>query len=255
MPIYEPSLWLSNDDREILAILAQIVITQTDDECSNLDPSHVTLSPSEASRLLLLLEEFLGSKLFVEGAYFVENLANGEGWSDDRVREIYLSWRKRRGQSRMMSGRRWNEFTIRSGFSASQNAVMFTSVQRNPLRPMTLAHFVAMEKKLVSAAELNPRVRDLIIRFVEMQLKQVEDLQNRKIKIKQGAIRRFVSSFRTDIALIQKGRETIPISRQRAIALSTIIADMSALFVTRDWTAAGVISTVASMAPDAFEAR
>ena len=154
MPIYEPSLWLSKDDREILAILAQLVIAQTDDECSNLDPSHVTLSPSEAARLLLLLEEFLGSKLFVEGAYFVENLANGEGWHDDRLREIYLSWRKKRGQSRMMSGRRWMEFTLRSGFSSSQDAMMFKSVLQNPLRPMALSHFVAMEKRLVSAAGL-----------------------------------------------------------------------------------------------------
>jgi hypothetical protein len=42
-------------------------------------------------------------------------------------------------------------------------------------------------------------------------------------------------------------------SRQRVVAIMTIVMDTSALFSTRDWSVAGVLSSLAAIAPDALD--
>lgn len=253
MAIYEPTLILTKADREVLFLLGQLALSTFDGNCpTNLDAEDVPLSPSEAERLLQLLQEFESSKRFVEGSYFTEEIANGGGWTNDRLKEIYLSWRSRSGRTRVASTYTWNEFVVRAGFNTSSDSWMWPRSISSPVRPMTLKHFVSMERKLIDTIGLDPRVKALIATFVEAGLAQLDDLREGKTKIRSGAIRTFVQSFVQDLADRQTGREALPMKRKRVIALSTILIDTSALFVTRDWTAAGVLSTIASVAPDAF---
>lgn len=243
---------LSNTDREVLVLLSQLALS-THVEHTNVGSDEVPLSPFEADRLLVLLEEFIVSRRFVEGSYFSEGIANGQGYSSDRLKEIYLSWRTRTGRTRVASTYTWSEFVLRAGFNSSANAWMWPRSGLSPVRPMSLTHFVAMEQKLANAVGLHPRVRDLIVEFVESGLAQLQDLREGKATIKEGFVRRFVRSFIDALSDAKVGREKFPMTRRKVIAVSTIFMDTAALFVTRDWTATGVLSTVAAVVPDALD--
>jgi hypothetical protein len=251
--IYEPRLLLSDVDREILALLAQLALTAGGQDRSNIPSDAVALSQSEAEHLLQLLEQFASSRLFLEGAYFSEGLARGEGWQNDRLKEIYFSWRVRRGRTRVASTQGWREFTLRAGFNTSENAWMWPrDPRREPLRPMPLEYFVAMERKLISASGIHPRVGALIIEFIENALPYLRAIRERNATVEEGAIKRGVDRFVLDLRDHVRGREKTSMTRRRIVALSTIVMDVSALFATRDWTATGVLSGLAAIAPDAL---
>jgi hypothetical protein len=254
MGIYDPNLLLSKSDREILKLLGQLVLA-ADQNCSrsNLKSGDVPLSPSEAENLLGLLEQFLNSKLFVEGAYFSEGIANGNAWSDNRLKDIYLAWRSRLGRSRVASSFTWHEFVLRAGFNNNKDAWMWPSqIRRAPLRPMPLEHFLRMEARLLKAADVHPRVADLVIRFVMQSIPMLEEMRATKYPIVLGSVRGNVSSMISDLAQRVHGNEKEPMTRHRLIALCTIVMDTSALFSTRDWTTTGVLSTMAASLPDAL---
>lgn len=253
MAIYPPSLLLTDDDREVLALLAQLVLTSEEGGGRNLLRGEIALSPHEAHRLLVLLEQFVSSKLFLEGSYFTEQLANGEGLTNVRLKEIYLSWRSRRGRTRVASTYTWHEFTVRSGLVTSKDAWIWPQrLNRSPVRPMLLSHFVAMERKLTNAAGLHPRVANLVMEFVESALPYVDKIREMQASVEPGTINSFVKEFINDLHDHTRGQEKLPMSRKRVIGLSTIIMDTAALFATRDWTTAGVLSSLAAVAPDAL---
>lgn len=253
MAIYQPELVLSVADREALVLLSQLALASEAEAGHNLDRNAVALSPSEANRLLELLEQFATSKLFVEGSYFVEGMGNRESEKDERLKAIYLSWRSRRGFTNVMSGSRWREFVLRAGFHHSDSAWIWPhSLQRSPIRPMALEHFLEMERRLVSTANLHPRVQKLISSFVGEMIPMLQLMRDRKLTVPRGSLKRTVGNFLEDLSDHIRGREKAPMTRRRIIALSTILMDTSALFATRDWTAAGVLSGLAAVAPDAI---
>lgn len=253
MGIYKPQLALTKSDCEVLILLGQLVLATEGQKTDNLPINAVILSPADALRLLQLLEEFVSSKLFVEGSYFTEGIANNSDADDDRLREIYLSWRSRRGHSRISSGYVWAEFLHRVGFNGGRDGWYVNGQARNsPVRPMPLELFVSMERKLLQVSGLNPRVSELIMEMVQSAMPAVQSLRANENKIQKGSIRRFVKDTIEDISEHIGGREKELMSRRKIIALSTVILDTSALFTTRDWTATGVISGIAAVVPDAL---
>jgi hypothetical protein len=61
-----------------------------------------------------------------------------------------------------------------------------------------------------------------------------------------------MKSFVSDLKNMTLGREREPMARRRVVAITTILMDTAALFATRDWTATGTISMIASVVPDAI---
>lgn len=252
MAIYEPEIFLSSTDRELLQLLGQLVLAQhpTND---NISGEQVTLSPSEGKRLLVLLEQFVESKLFQEGSYFAEGMANGEAWHDDAIREIYLSWRKRRGRTRVMAGRHWNEFVLRAGFRFSESARMYVDGPlRTPVRPMPLDHFLKMEARLLKAASVHPRVAQLVLDLVRASRPSLEKFRQGEKKIERGTIVSRVKSVFGKIRDAQRGLERRPLSKFELVSVATIITDTTTLFTTRDWTATGVISNLAAVMSQSY---
>jgi hypothetical protein len=254
MAIYEPQLALTGEDREALYLLGQLVLSSEEGGTnSNYSKDSVPLSPSDAHRLLELLEKFRDSRLFQEGAYFAETLASDNGWTNDRLREIYLSWRRRRGKTRVHSSSSWNEFILRSGFAANEDAWMWPrQINRTPVTPMTLEHFLKMEGRLAETSNLHPRVAKLLLDFVSSNLGTVETIRRREYKVRDGSLSQYVKNFVSDLKNMTLGREREPMARRRVIAVTTILMDTAALFATRDWTATGTISMIASVVPDAI---
>lgn len=252
MAIYRPDLLLTKSDREVLVLLGQLALSADNLERGNQTCDAIALSPSEARRLLELLEQFAKSKIFLEGSYFAEGLAAGDALTDDRLRGIYISWRSRRGRTNVLSGQRWREFVLRAGFDFSEDAWMWPhSLQRSPIKPMRLEHFLKMEAKLASAAGLHPRVQQLLVAFVQQMLPQLKLVRDREMSVSKGVLTSAINGFIHDLKNHAEGNEKEPMTRRRVIAISTIVMDVGALFATRDWTAAGVLSGIAAVLPDA----
>ena len=251
MAIYDPNIVLTDADREAIALLAQLILAASgEDSSSNLAPETAPLSISQAMRLLDLLEQLVTSKKFVEGAYFAEGVANGEGWEDDRLREIYLSWRKRFGFTRVASTYSWTDFVVRSGFSTGPNAWMWPAMGRARTVVMTYDHFTKMERRLAKAAGLHPRVVRLIEALIEDGRAQIEGIRERRISVSPGTIRSFADKFLSDLKRAMHGKERRSMSRRKLVAMTTLVMDSGALFITRDWTATATISMIGSTFPD-----
>ena len=253
MAIYKPELLLSRNDREALVLLGQLALASQDELGGNNVGDVVALSPVEAVRLLQLLEDFVSSRLFLEGSYFAEEIGNGDADSNERLKGIYLSWRSRRGFTTVLAGQRWRELVFRAGFNSSEDAWIWPhALQRSPLRPMKLDHFLGMERKLAAVSGLHPRVQKLLLTFVESRLPNIKALRDRKAKILPGEVRSCVERFISDLSDHSIGRERAPMKQSRVVAIATIVMDTAALFSTRDWTIAGVISSLAAVAPEAM---
>ena len=250
MGIYDPSLILSDADREALRLLGELALAAEQDGGANLHHDSAPLSASQAERLLNLLEQFIESKRFIEGSYFAEGVANGHGWEDRRLKEIYLSWRKRLGLTRVASTYTWNEFVVRAGFFTGTEAWMYPRPARSPTRPMPLHHFMAMEDRLSKAADLHPRVAKLIEDFIGSRLPQIEAIRTHEVEVATGSLRAFATSFVEELQRTLNGNERECMTRRKLIAMSTLLMDTGALFITRDWTATATISMIGSTLPD-----
>jgi hypothetical protein len=253
MAIYEPHLFLSPNDKETLILLGEIALSAYG-ERSNICSDSIALSPREAEQLLKLLEDFASSKRFLEGAYLAEGLANDQAWSDPRLKRIYSSQRAKHGQSQIMSGQHWRELVVRAGIGTAGNTDMgYANFRRGPVRPMSQAHFLKMEAKLAASAGLNPRVQRILIEFAELAMPGLEKLRDQKISLNYGSVRQLIGSFQADLTDHVNGTERTTLKRQRVAAVAMVVMDTAALFTTRDWTATGVLSTLAATVAAAIE--
>jgi hypothetical protein len=248
MAVYTPDVRLTLAEKELLSLLASLILEAAAEGGSNSTRS-APLSDREAARLLELLEGFVHSKKFQEGGYFVENLTAGGGRDLKNLREIYLSWRSRHGRSRAVSTVQWENFLARLGIgdeSRPQNPVWYQA----SATPMTFDHFMKMERKLATSAELHPRVRVLILSYVLSRRKAVEAARSGKRPLESRQVRNVPESLLSDMKRdLSDPIGSRPIPVQRLSAVLTIVMDFSALFTTRDWDVAGTLSAVAGAFP------
>jgi hypothetical protein len=118
---------------------------------------------------------------------------------------------------------------------------------------MPISHFLDMERRLAEASGLHPRVRSLVMKFVGAQAATVERIRNGEVKLKSGAVRdqlvHLVQTLRTSASL---NTGVPPVSTSKIAGVITIVMDFGALFTTRDWGVAGVLSGIAAAAPSAI---
>lgn len=150
MAIYNPEVFLTREDRELLRLLAELLLSCEGSGPTNVARDQVPLSRQESKKLLGLLEQFITSKKFVEGSYFVEKLFSENSLYDGSLRDIYLGWRRRHGKSRAVATIQWESFLGRLG--------IWTPRRGNPqawyrasASPMSIEHFLRMERRLASA--------------------------------------------------------------------------------------------------------
>jgi hypothetical protein len=249
--IYDPALFLTRNDKELLRLLGELVLAQEGVEWRTNHPSdHIPLSDAEADTLLCLLEEFVATKRFRESAYFVEKLFSDE-YNPNQLRDIYLKWRKKYGKSRAVATIQWQNFLARLGaitpFEGANRIWYRASATR-----MAPEHFLRMEQRLIVAAGLSPRVETLIVDYLKSRIESVERVRSRQLRLHEGQ----VSEKPTEIIeALKKGQEGHlgyqPIRASKIAAVMTIVMDLSALYTTRDWSVTGFLSTVAGALPTA----
>jgi hypothetical protein len=249
--IYEPSLNLSKKERDAISVL-NVLLTRSasGDTSANSSEELIEISPSEALAVADFLNDLRNSRKFMEGAYFTEALAHGRGLTDKRAKEIYLSWRSRLGKSRVASTFVWNEFVVRSGFGFSDSAHMYVRALRSPVRPMMPEHFLAMEIRLGRAYQLSRPAIRVISEFYEKRLRLIEDVRKGVLPFENNSIERTATDLEETFEGVARCSPKKRLTKSRLAACTGLIMDIGAIFITRDWTAAGVASVVGTTFPD-----
>jgi hypothetical protein len=247
--IYPPDIFLTAADRELLTLLADLVLSWDSASNSNISRTEIPLSNVEASRLLELLEQFVSSKKFVEGSYLIERILGGGSLYDKDLRDIYLSWRRRAGRSRAVATIQWENLLGRIG--------IWTSARGNPnvwyrasARPMSLDHFMRMESKLANAADLHPRVRVLILNLVKARLSFIEEVRFGRKKLNPRSISGPPKDLLSTLKHDKIGPP--PMKTTKLAGIMTIVMDFTVLYTTRDWSVAAFLSTIAGAVPPAL---
>ena len=238
--MYPPTPTYSETDKRLRVLMAKLLLEHMDQGAvgSNLPAGMVTLTDGEANELIARIEDLVNSRDFLEASYFVEGLTIPGVEEEARVREIYLSARRRRGRTRVLASTHWSEFQVRLGIT--RNVVRGTRAE-----PMSFEYFREMEKRLLLAAGIHRRVIELVIRVVGSQAPQIEEIRIGQRSLGHGTVRQLVIDplrrWHEQLANFQ-GRH---VSTTRIAAALTIVADTGVLFTTRDWSVAGTLSTMA----------
>lgn len=117
MAIYTPSPVYTEVDKRVLILITKLLLESHDSgvRSSNLPSGILGLTDKEADELIANLQKLVDSREFLEKCYFVEGLTLQDGMEESKIREIYLSVRKRRGRSRAMASTHWANFKSRFG--------------------------------------------------------------------------------------------------------------------------------------------
>lgn len=239
MPIYPPTPAYSETDKRLLSLMAKLLLECVDSDAagSNLPSGVIALTDKEADELINRLEDLLNSRGFIEACYFVEGLTLPGEQNESRLREIYLSARKRRGRSRALASIHWSEFRSRLGIKESPALATRTV-------PMDFEYFKKMEERLLSTTGIHPRVITLIMRVVSSQAQQLEQIRRGQRSLQHGTVKPLVADpiFRWREQRSQS--RDLRISTTKIAAAITIVANISVLFTTRDWSVTGTLSTM-----------
>jgi len=253
MAIYDPQLFLSRDDRELLRLLAELLLSCEDGkEDQNRSIEEVPLSYHESQSLLELLEQFVESRKFQEGSYFIEKLFSPASLYDKKLRDIYMSWRGRYGKSRSVAYIQWENFLGRVGIWTNQRGnpnVWY----RASAQPMPFDHFLRMEQRLAQGAGLSLRVQALVLKFVAARAAALEKIRRGDDRLEDGQIREPPTKLLEGLKRQHSSMTgTAPISTTKLAGILTIVMDFSVLFTTRDWSVAGLLSATAGALPPAL---
>jgi hypothetical protein len=244
MAIYPPTPRFSDADKRLLALLGRLLLERVEarQTLSNLPLRSIALSDAEAEELLRRITQLLSSKEFLEAAHFVEALTLGGGAEEAHARELYLSNRKRRGRSRAMASTHWLEFRARLGLSSSNLKFSHYTL------PMSLDQFQEMERRLLQGSDLNPTVVELIMEPLISSLSDIQEMRAGNRPLHHGSLKKILfepyRSWRSGKAPAMD-RE---VSVRQVSATILLVADVSVLFTTRDWSVAGTLSTMAGAA-------
>lgn len=235
MTIYAPRPIISQTEKELLVLLAKLVLEENRQSYDgNVGSDCVVVSDLKALELCNLLTEYVGSHSFMRGATFAEMVADGRLADDTKAREIYLKARKDRGRTRVLASRQWADFRARLGLRVS--------AYESHVRPMDSLHFVEMEARLVRALDVHPALARLIEDLVVRRTDLFERFEKRDQILKQGQIRRDVLKL---LSRLRSSSGGIDISKTQMVGMATIVADTTVMFSTRDWGVAGTLSTIA----------
>ncbi|HKJ00416.1 MAG TPA: hypothetical protein VKB51_18225 [bacterium] len=237
--IYPPTPIFSKSEKRLLFLMVRLLLENMDQHAdSNLPPGMVALTDKEADELVRSLEALVGKREFVEACYFVQGLTNPDSAEQARLREIYLSARNRRGRTRALASIHWAQFQARFGL------INENTRHANTAR-MDFAHFKRMEERLLASLGIHENVIKLVLWIIDDQESQIEMARVGRRSLRHGTIKPLVADP------IYRWRENrgktrdLRVSTTSISAAITIVANISILFTTRDWSVTGTLSTMA----------
>lgn len=235
MAIYPPQPLLTSIDKELLVLLAKVVLEQNRHSYDgNVGEDHLLISDEDAAELCDLLTEYANSHAFMRAATFTEMVSDGRLSDDSKAREIYLKTRSERGRKRVLSSRQWADFRARLGLAVPAYS---TGVV-----PMDSIQFVEMEVRLLRALRVHPALEKLIEDLVIRRSDIFERIERREQILSPGQIRRSVMFI---VEHLRGSLGGIHVPKNQIVGVATLVSDVTVMFSTRDWGVAGTLSTMA----------
>lgn len=238
LPIYTPKPVANRDRRRLTQLLARLLDEKLGSHNSNLPEGEVVLSASENDELTELVSKISEDKSFFIELAFVEGLLGSREISEGQLKEIYLSERKKRGYSRALSSGQWHQFKTRLG---DQSGSLSTYLRA--ARPMPFEHFLRMEQYLFSFLGIHPNAIEFLISKVEQFFETIEAARDSIFDQSKSMSLDISVATRLLIDELQERRHSM--STQQIAGLTTVVANSSVLFTTRDWSVSGTMSTMA----------
>lgn len=238
LPIYSPRLAIDQDRSRLVQLLGHLLDEKLSSANNNLPVGELALSASERAELQKLVEKVSTERSFFIALIFVDGLLGKKGATEDSLREIYISERKRRGYSRALSSGAWHQFKTRLGGRSQDLSTYLRAARRMPYE-----HFIRMERRLLDFFNLSDGVREYVIKTVEKERANLEAIREVLFTRSQGAYHSVQENTKELLDQVRQRGETM--SSQQLAGLLCVVADSSALFTTRDWSVAGTISTMA----------
>ncbi|MGF3027757.1 hypothetical protein ACQVP2_33800 [Methylobacterium aquaticum] len=238
MSLYPPKPIFSDAEKRLLALLAKLLIEAPKEGKldTNIPEGEIALSDAEAAELAENLHQLVNSRSFIEASFFAEAVTDPA--KSEQAKELYLSARKKRGRSRVLSSNQWADFQTRLGIDIPPYRII-------PTQPMSLGYFKKMEMSLLKAAGLSPRVISILMGVIDQQEQALEDIRKNKLALQHGIVKAAVVDpvlgwLKKPHALTNK-----TMSREKIGGIMTVVADTTVMFTTRDWGVAGTLSTIA----------
>jgi hypothetical protein len=203
----------------------------------------VPLSDDDAHELLELLEAYVISKRFRDRSQFVEIVGNQHEWKT--ARELFLKGRSDAGRTRSAASWQWGSFQLRLGMGHHITPGSSGSY-------MNFNHFLEMEARLLRELRLHPRVQSLVLQMVVDRRGDIETVRSGKKRLQRGAVSRIPDPIIQELRATRRGDADHTLPLRKVVALTTLTADLSVMFTTRDWGVAGTLSAIAAVPPALF---
>lgn len=238
LPIYSPKPAIDRDRSRLVQLLGHLLDEKLSSDNNNLSVGELALSDSERAELQELVEQVSTERSFFIALIFVDGLLGKEDATEDSLREIYISERKRRGYSRALSSGAWHQFKTRLGGRSEDLSTYLRAARRMPYE-----HFMRMERRLLGFFDVSNRVRQHVIKTVEKERANLEAIREVLFTRSHGAYHSVQQNTKELLGQVRQRGETM--SSQQLAGLLCVVADTSVLFTTRDWSVAGTLSTMA----------
>ena len=244
LAIYDPTPLLDAKRRRLLFLLSKLLEDSLDDPdpSGNKPPHSVTLIESERLELLRLAIDLASDRSFIIAAAFVDGLSGRASLTDDQLREIYLSERKKRGRARALASMHWADFLTRLG---RPNAPVYGLKMTTR---MSFEHFRKMEERLFESLGFSRLVVDYLLRRISEAKSIVETArtpQGEPSTRGHPALKDAVNALSRIEEKLRDKLEGHTLSAAQVASITTILSNLSVLFTTRDWSVAGFMSVIA----------
>lgn len=224
---------LSKNDRLILSVLSNYLLAIHDRvRAKNQVPdSEVEISQDDAHELADALAVLLRDKAFIEKVKFSEAIVRPNALKRKSLRDTFIMrerYSKAMGREERFAA--WEQFYFDFG-------------------NMPFQEFLSLESTLFEAADLHPKVSSLLLRLLDEHRKYVDDPRSMSNLSRTGSTGRRLEAVRkslkkpTDLFGVGATLSTFDIA-----AIGTIVCNTSAMWLSKDWSTAGTISTLGGAA-------
>lgn len=245
MAIFRPEPRLSAREKRLAQLLINLLEERMDlEKHGNLPKDKVVISQEEKKELLSLLEDYRSSKGFLHRLSFLGFLSPRE-YDEERARELYLSGRKASGKTRALASMQWAELQIRIYGAYMRITHPYKQWVSHVSGSMSFEYFLKMEEKLFQKFKIMDGTKKYLMKIVTSAESFVEDFRSGDESQKHIDYKELVRTLISEIEKYLKLPDNHELSNGQVACLAIIIANFSVLFTTRDWSAAGVISSVA----------
>lgn len=239
MAIRPPYITLSDEERRLITLLEKLIYVAITDQWQSENIS--APSNSEIDELFLLIQHLAESRRFRENTYLAENLhLDTTAQAEQAMKRIYITAAGAKSARNPFAPRHWADFTTRLGHPRDLTSYATET------SPMTYEHFLKMEKTLFDQFELRPSVSRLLLKLVAEHQDRVEETRRAKQELPSNFVLNLISDLPDSIRRFSLTHWLDqPMETNRAAGLLTIVINLSALYSSRDWSVASVLSTLA----------